>query len=110
MLQTLTSKAKTTVVNKGRVQISNDLIAKKKKKKQKNEQNETNKQKYLLPWLNLPSVGLKTENARQGTTEHPVKEVIVLQAGKPKFLTFLSKIHKTLETSFCCLPPFMYFK
>lgn len=67
---------------------------------------ETDKQKYLLPKLNLP-LDLKTENARQSTTEHPIKEVIVLQAEKPTFLTFLSKTHKTLETSLCCLQPFM---
>lgn len=101
------------MVNKGRVQISKDLLRKKEKKKKKNKIKrvtfETDKQEYLLPKLNLP-LDLKTENTRQSTTGHPIKEVIVLPAGKPTFLTFSSKTHKTLETSFGCLQPFMYFK
>lgn len=88
------------MVNKGRVQISKDLLVRKKKKKGKKQITfESDKQKYLLPKLNLP-LDLKTENTMQSTSEHPIKDVIVLQAGKSTFLTFLSKIHKTLETSF----------
>lgn len=80
------------MVNKDRVQISKDLLVCFfffLKNTMKQIVFVTDKQKYPHPKLNLP-LNLKTENARQSTTEHPVKEVIVLQAGKPTFLTFLS--------------------
>lgn len=84
------------MVNKDRGQISKDLLVKNKRTKQNIF--ETGKQNYLFPKLNLP-LDLKTEKTSQSPSEHPIKEVIVLQAGKPAFLTFPSNIHKTLETS-----------
>lgn len=84
----LTSEAKTPVVNKDRVRISKDWLV----KNERTQQNtfETDKQNYLFPKLNLP-LDLKTENTSQSPSEHPIKEVIVLQVGKPAFLTFPPK-------------------
>lgn len=78
----LTSKAKTTVVNKGRVQISKDLWFKKKEQNEKKVAFETDKQKYFFPRLNLP-LDLKTENAGKAQLNIQSKKLLFYKLGSP---------------------------
>lgn len=70
------------MINKGRVQISKDLLVRKKKKGKKQITFESDKQKYLLPKLNLP-LDFKTENAIRAQVNIQSKTLLFYKLGSP---------------------------